>query len=156
MMESNEKFGGPAPNEESATRDGEIIILEELGNGFLEMMAKQPKDQTTSELPKEKAEHNIRFLIKVFLIDKKIFDKDDLDSEKATNLINHIYEFFTRRKKSGETESNPLFAKKLTESMVRQARLHQLGEKKRARLTEEEEKGIFGQTVKEYDEMKNG
>jgi hypothetical protein len=151
-MESEENFCVPNISEKFHTEDGETITLEELGNGFLEMMKGSHK---IMELPREQVEQKIKFLIQVYLVDKKLFSRTELNNKKATNLINYLYEFFISQPAPKENKDEPTFPRELTKSMVRQARLQQLGEKGHAHLCEEGERDIYGQTVKEFDESRN-
>lgn len=148
MIESKENFSFPNINDKFYTKDGKTITLEELQNGFLEMMANSKK---ILEFPKEKIEQKIKFLIQVFLVDKKIFSKKELNSEKAETLVNNLHEFFINQHHSEKTKAKLVFTKDQTESMIQQARKQQLGEKSRAKLTDEEETDIYGQSISEFD-----
>lgn len=151
-MDSEKNFSTPNISEKFYTKDGKTIALEELQNGFLEMMT---GSQKILELPEEQAEQKIKFLIQVYLVDKKLFTRKELGTKKATDLINHLYEFFISQSASRDKKDEPVFSKELTKSMIRQARTQQLGGKGHAHLCEDGERDIYGQTVKEFDESRN-
>lgn len=145
MIETEAKFVNSNPEEIYYNEDGKAYTLDALQNGFFEIVA-------ASKV--KKPEQRTRFLIGVFLVDKKIFGRNELTSPKAVFLIDKIYDFFTNQSSLSQQKTEPLFSKAKTESMIRQARLQQLREKGHAHWDENEEKKVYGQTVKEFDESR--
>jgi len=119
-MIEDENFNPPRETKERekySTRDGITLTLEELQNEFLKLT------KNSKNIPEEK----IRFLIGVFLVDKKIFSRTELDSMKARDLIGRIYDFYSHQPETGE-----ILAKSNESWEIRSARFHQLREERRA------------------------
>jgi hypothetical protein len=149
MIESENKFETTVSDEILYRTDGKKVNLESLKGGFFKLMADKHK---MLELPD--SERRIKFLIGVYLVDNKLFSRTALNSEKALNIINKIFGFFVSSQKAEKEIIKPIFSKEQTESMIQQARKQQLGEKSRAKLTEEGERDIFGQTIGEFDKSR--
>jgi hypothetical protein len=132
MMESEGKFHNQSPIDKFCAEDGEIITFDELLNGFFKLMV---KSQKILEFPDGKKEQKVRFIIGVYLVNEKLFSRTELDSDKAVNLIDRLYESFINLRETSDS------SKKTSQSWeINSARRHQLREEKRA-----------GQTYKESD-----
>jgi hypothetical protein len=141
-MDSENKFGIPNIIEKFCTEDGKTITFEELQNDFLEMMA---NSQKTLGLPEDKAEQKIKFIIGVFLVGKKLFSRNKLNSEKATILINNLYKSFI----------DPEEPKEITTGVrmdpdVRKALLDQQKQIKDMGIDEEKARDYFGETPEDF------